>query len=44
MGAENGLALIERLEGIEGLVVIAGPDGRLEDHLSAGFRTTPPKP
>ena len=44
MGAENGLALIEQLEGIEGLIVTAGPDGRLEDHLSAGFRATPPKP
>ncbi len=44
MGAEKGLALIDRLEGIEGLIIVARPDGRLEEHTSAGFRTVPPTP
>ena len=44
MGAEKGLALIERMVGIEGLIVVAEPDGRLEDRFSTGFRTVPPTP
>jgi thiamine biosynthesis lipoprotein len=44
MGAEKGLALIERIDGIEGLIVVAEPDGRLEDHFSTGFRTVPSTP
>lgn len=44
MGAEKGMALIQRIDGIEGLIVVSRPDGRLEDHFSTGFRTTPPKP
>lgn len=44
MGVERGLALIDRLDGIEGLIVGARPDGRLEDHFSTGFRTIPPTP
>jgi FAD:protein FMN transferase len=42
MGAEAGLALVERLEGVEGLVVVEGKDGRLENHPSSGFRSEPP--
>ena len=42
MGAESGLALLERLEGVEGLVVVETKDGRLEDHASSGFRSEPP--
>jgi thiamine biosynthesis lipoprotein len=37
MGAEAGLALLERLEGVEGLVVVETNDGRLEDHATSGF-------
>ena len=32
------IALIERLDGIEGLIIVEKPDGSLEDHASAGFR------
>jgi thiamine biosynthesis lipoprotein len=42
MGAEAGLALLERLPGVEGLVVVETRDGRLEDHPSSGFRSEPP--
>ena len=42
MGADAGLALVERLEGVEGLVVVETKDGRLEDHASSGFRSEPP--
>ncbi|MFO7708473.1 MAG: FAD:protein FMN transferase [Desulfobacterales bacterium] len=44
MGAEKGLALIDRLDGTEGLIVVANPDGRLDDHLSRGFRAEFPRP
>jgi len=42
MGAEAGLALAERLEGVEGLVVVEAQDGRLEDHATSGFRSEAP--
>jgi len=34
MGAERGLALINRLEGVEGLIVVENPDGSLADEGS----------
>lgn len=42
MGAKAGLALLERLPDVEGLVVVETKDGRLEDHPSRGFRSEPP--
>jgi thiamine biosynthesis lipoprotein len=39
LGVEKGLALINRLEGVDGLIVVEGPDGGLVDHPSKGFRT-----
>jgi FAD:protein FMN transferase len=41
MGAEAGLALLERLPDVEGLVVVETKDGRLEDHPTTGFRSEP---
>ena len=37
MGAERGLALIDRLEGVEGLIVVENPDGSLTDGASRGW-------
>jgi thiamine biosynthesis lipoprotein len=37
MGPEAGLALIERLEGVEGLIVVEAPDGSLREHASGGW-------
>jgi thiamine biosynthesis lipoprotein len=42
MGAEAGLALVERLDDVEGLVVVGTPEGGLHDHPSSGFRSEPP--
>jgi len=42
MGVEAGLALVERLDGVEALVIVETPDGRLEDHASSGFPSAPP--
>jgi thiamine biosynthesis lipoprotein len=42
MGRDDGLALVERLPGVEALVVAETKDGRLEDHASSGFRSEPP--
>ena len=42
MGAEAGVALLERLPAVEGLVVVETKDGRLEDHATSGFRFEPP--
>ncbi len=42
MGADAGLALLERLPAVEGLVVVETKDGRLEDHATSGFRSEPP--
>jgi len=41
MGAEKGLALIDRLEGVEGLIVVEMPDGRLQEHASQGILLEP---
>ena len=41
MGVEKGLALIERLDDIEGLMIVENPDGGLEEHASPGFRFDP---
>jgi thiamine biosynthesis lipoprotein len=42
MGAEAGLALVERLDDVEGLVVVETPEGGLQDHPSTGFHSEPP--
>lgn len=42
MGEEDGLALVERLDGVEALVVTATPEGALVDHPSSGFRMERP--
>jgi FAD:protein FMN transferase len=42
MGAEAGIALVERLDEVEGLVVVETPGGALQDHPSSGFRSEPP--
>jgi thiamine biosynthesis lipoprotein len=41
MGKDAGLALLERLPSVEGLVVVRTPDGRLEDHATSGFPSGP---
>lgn len=41
MGPAAGLALVERLEGVECLIVVQGPDGAFQDHPSRGFRAAP---
>jgi thiamine biosynthesis lipoprotein len=38
MGAEKGLALINRLQGVDGLIVVEGPGGELVGHPSKGLR------
>lgn len=42
MGAEAGLALVERLDDVEGFVVVETPEGGLQDRPSTGFRSEPP--
>ena len=37
MGAEKGIQLINRLNNVEGLIVVEKPDGRLVDFYSTGF-------
>lgn len=39
MGAPQAIALIDRLDSVEGLIITRNPQGRLQDHLSRGFRT-----
>jgi thiamine biosynthesis lipoprotein len=41
MGKDDGLALLERLPDVEGLVVVGTADGRLLDHATSGFRSEP---
>jgi thiamine biosynthesis lipoprotein len=41
MGKDEGLALLERLPDVEGLVVVGTADGRLLDHATSGFRSEP---
>jgi thiamine biosynthesis lipoprotein len=38
MGAEKGIALINRLKGVEGLIIVEEPGGILRDYPSAGIR------
>ena len=40
MGHEKGLALVNRLPGVECFIVVRETDGRLTDHLSTGFSLT----
>lgn len=37
MGPEKGLALVNRLPSVEGLIVVRQPDGTFIDHPSSGF-------
>jgi thiamine biosynthesis lipoprotein len=37
MGAEAGMALVNRLDGVEGYIIVETADGRLVDHFSSGF-------
>jgi thiamine biosynthesis lipoprotein len=40
MGVEKGLELIDRLDGVEGLIVVKQNDGTLVDYHSKGFEVT----
>jgi thiamine biosynthesis lipoprotein len=42
MGADAGLALIERLDDVGGLIVVQRPDGALVDYASGGMHLQPP--
>jgi len=42
MGAPDGVALLDRIEKVEGLLVVRRPDGTLEDHGSAGMNIQKP--
>jgi thiamine biosynthesis lipoprotein len=44
MGAEKGLSLINRLDGVHGLIVVESADGTLTDHPSSAFRLEPAAP
>jgi thiamine biosynthesis lipoprotein len=37
MGPESGLALLNRLDGVEGLIIVCKPDGTLVNHWSKGL-------
>ena len=37
MGKENGMALIEQLPDVEGLIIVRDPDGNLRGFPSTGF-------
>jgi FAD:protein FMN transferase len=37
MGPQKGIELVNRLKGVECLIVVRQSDGRFEDHLSQGF-------
>jgi len=39
MGPQKGIDLIDRLDNIEGLIIVMENDGRLTDHLSKGFKS-----
>jgi thiamine biosynthesis lipoprotein len=41
MGHQKGLELLNRLEGVEGLIVVKEPDGTLKNYASEGFRAAP---
>jgi thiamine biosynthesis lipoprotein len=38
MGPESGLALLNRLDGVEGLIIVRKPDGKLVNHWSQGLK------
>jgi len=38
MGPGKGISLLNRLEGVEGLIIVQKPDGTLENHWSEGFK------
>jgi thiamine biosynthesis lipoprotein len=40
MGAERGIELVDRLEGVECLIITRDAGNRLQDHVSQGFRIT----
>ena len=37
MGPQSGVALIDRLAGVEALIMVRRPDGTLTDYPSSGF-------
>lgn len=37
MGAQKGLEMIDRLDGVEGLIVVEQNNGTLVDYYSKGF-------
>jgi thiamine biosynthesis lipoprotein len=41
MGAQTGVALLERLENVEGLVIVETKDGALTEHRTTGLRVEP---
>lgn len=41
MGPETGLDLINRLQGVEGLIIVEKPNGSLDAHYSKGFEVVP---
>lgn len=40
LGPTQGLALLDRLENVEGLIIVRRPDGRLQDRWSKGIVST----
>lgn len=40
MGPEKGVALLDRLKGVEGLIIVQTADGTLENHFSKGMKET----
>ena len=40
MGPEKGIALLNRLDGVDGLIVVQKADGALENHWSRGLKDT----
>jgi thiamine biosynthesis lipoprotein len=44
MGVEKGISLVNRLDNVEGLIVVEKSDGRLTDFYSTGFRVDNKKP
>jgi hypothetical protein len=37
MGPDSGLALLNRLDGVEGLIIVRKPDGTLVNYWSKGL-------
>jgi thiamine biosynthesis lipoprotein len=40
MGPQSGLALLNRLDGVEGLIIVRKPDGTLVNHWSKGLEAS----